>query len=258
LKVELKMNRKIQRPPLPDFEVFWQMRAAQSFWITHYFSYPSGVLLAWCFGHLGVSPSTVTVLGGLIAWLGAAWAALGAHSAGMACLVLLLSLFLSYSLDCADGVLARATRTTSPFGAILDKVIDATTMIVVPGFLCLGAQSRTPLWLPEETYPFIGLGIITGRVVLAITIWLKDFTVKKADHLAADQRQRNLQWHIRRLIGQTTDTPVFYLLLAVTWWVGAFWEMLAGYGIWIFIVWALYLRASAREMASAHRNDEPC
>jgi phosphatidylglycerophosphate synthase len=242
-------------PHRPTFGEFWSVQGKQCFWITHYLSYPIGAVLAWFLAQIGVSPSTVTVVGSFVAWIGATWVAFGGDPPAVGALWLLLILHFAYCLDCADGVLARATRTTSPFGAILDKVMDAATMILVPGLLGIGAFSRPPVWLSETTYPFIMLGIIASRVLLAVTIWLKDFTVKQADHLAIDERRRNLQWYVRRFIGHTTDTPVFYCLLAGTWWMGGFWEALAGYSVWVGSVWTFYLALSARDVGRG--SDQP-
>jgi phosphatidylglycerophosphate synthase len=237
-------------PRHPGFDGFWSMRGTQAFWITHYFSYPVGAGLAWVGAKIGVSPTLVTVLGAMTAWTGAAYVGLGPLSPAVGGCVLLASLLLAYSLDCADGVLARATQTTSPFGAVLDKVMDAATAMVVPGLLCIGASSRPILWLPAESFAFVGLLIIASRVLLSITVWLKDLNVKQASHLAADERQRTVQWHLRRLIGQTIDTPVFYCLLAGTWWAGGFWEATAAYGLWNLGIWVLYLALSARELST--------
>jgi len=224
------------------------MRGRQCFLITHYVSYPSGVVLAWLFAKLGVHPSAITVAGGLVAWIGAALVGFGGLQPAVGAIWLLAVLHFAYALDCADGVLARATRTTSPFGAVLDKVMDAATMILVPGLLGIGGLGREGLWLPTGSYPFVLLAIIFSRVLLAVTIWLKDFVVKNADHLAADERRRDRQWYVRRFIGHTTDTPIFYCLLSLTWWLGGFWEGLALYALWVTWIWGLYLGLSARDM----------
>jgi phosphatidylglycerophosphate synthase len=232
---------------LPRFADFWRMRGTQAFWFTHYISYPSGALLAWLFARVGLTPTVVTLAGAALAWGTAAWVGFAVDHRGLGAVLLYAGLMLAYSLDCADGVLARATGQCSPFGAILDKVMDAGTMIFVPGLLGAAALTQPPVYLPARGYPIVMLVIIASRVLLAITIWLKDFTFKAADHLAEDRRERTIGWYVRRMIGQTTDTPVFYLLLGFTWWLGGMWEMLAIYGLWNGVIWLMYLAVSHRE-----------
>lgn len=82
-----------------------------------------GGAFAYFFFRSGVSPNVVTVMGGVVGIAGAArlgTAADGVHVAAAAALLLL-----AYSLDCADGQLARATQRASPQGAWLDITVDS-------------------------------------------------------------------------------------------------------------------------------------
>lgn len=67
---------------------------------------------------MGVHPNVLSLLGGILALAGALPAAMG-HFSGAAVLFLLGS-----SIDALDGPVARASKTTSSFGALLDAVLD--------------------------------------------------------------------------------------------------------------------------------------
>lgn len=93
------------------------------FWDRVLFGRAGGVL-AYVLDRLGLSPSTVTVLGGACGVAGAT--VLGtARGPGQVLLAAGL-LLLAYTLDCADGRLARVTDRVSARGAWLDVTTDAT------------------------------------------------------------------------------------------------------------------------------------
>ena len=69
-------------------------------------------------GSLGVSPNTLSILAALLGVLASL-----SYARGMALLGALVLLG-STSSDMLDGAVARATRTTSRFGSVLDHVLD--------------------------------------------------------------------------------------------------------------------------------------
>ena len=96
----------------------------------------------------GLAPSTVTVLGLLVGVGGSALIVLIGQSAAWLGLV---AWHLAYSLDCADGQLARATGRTSPAGGRLDVLCDLAVQIgVVAAVSVIAAQASPgmPAWLP--------------------------------------------------------------------------------------------------------------
>jgi len=85
-----------------------------------------GGALAYLFFRVGASPNAVTLMGGVAGIAGATrlgTATDGVHLAAAAALLLL-----AYSLDCADGQLARATQRASPQGAWLDLTVDSVVI----------------------------------------------------------------------------------------------------------------------------------
>ena len=85
-----------------------------------------GGALAYLFFRVGASPNAVTLMGGVAGVAGATrlgTATDGVHVAAAAALLLL-----AYSLDCADGQLARATQRASPQGAWLDLTVDSAVI----------------------------------------------------------------------------------------------------------------------------------
>jgi phosphatidylglycerophosphate synthase len=230
------------------FETFWQMRAKQGFLMLHYFSYPLGSCAAWVCWHLRLSPNQVTVLSAIAACGTPAYVIIGNLGALTGGLILLFGLHLAQVLDCADGVLARATKRGSAFGAIFDKVLDACNTVLIPGFLCVGSLGQSSSWIAQGWQPYVLLLIIVSRVALAVTIWLKDFVVTGGDHLVADERNRNLSWLARRFVGSSIDTPVYYTLIALSWATGYFWEFMAAYGLWNLVVWLGYLALARKDL----------
>ncbi len=69
-------------------------------------------------GSLGVSPNTLSILAALLGVLASL-----SYARGMALLGALVLLGSTFS-DMLDGAVARATRTTSRFGSVLDHVLD--------------------------------------------------------------------------------------------------------------------------------------
>jgi len=95
----------------------------------------------------GLAPSIVTVAGLLVGLAGSALIVLYGQSVAWLGLV---TWHLAYSLDCADGQLARATGRTSPTGARLDVLCDLAVQIgVVTAVSAVAAEASpgTPAWL---------------------------------------------------------------------------------------------------------------
>lgn len=231
------------------FETFWRMRAKQGFVMLHYFSYPLGSFAAWICWHLRLSPNQVTILSAIAACGTPALVIIGDHGALTGGLVLLVGLHLAQVLDCADGVLARATKRGSAFGAIFDKVMDACNTVLIPGILCVGSFGQPSRWVSQDWQHYVVLLIIVSRVALAVTIWLKDFVVTGGDHLVPDERNRNLSWLVRRFVGSSIDTPLYYTLIALSWATGYFWEFMAAYGFWNMVVWLGYLALARKDLS---------
>jgi CDP-diacylglycerol--glycerol-3-phosphate 3-phosphatidyltransferase len=102
------------------------------------------VPLARLFGRAGLTPNALTVIGLAIAVIAAAAAA------GQALLLAGLLVVFGGAFDAFDGALARATGTTSKFGAFLDSTLDrAGEAVVYVGLAvaCTRAGFELGAWL---------------------------------------------------------------------------------------------------------------
>jgi phosphatidylglycerophosphate synthase len=105
-----------------------------------------GARLAFAGYRLGLSPAALT-LAGLVIGVGGSAALVVTPRGGWALgLVVTLAWQLAYALDCADGQLARVTRTASPAGARLDILCDVAVQVSVVTALAAVAADA-PTWL---------------------------------------------------------------------------------------------------------------
>lgn len=83
-------------------------------------------------------------------------ATMGTDSATVPVLTIFALSHFSYTLDCADGQLARATGTTSPYGAFLDRAMDlvgiqlqysAFFIFLYRYYMAAGSTFEAHLWL---------------------------------------------------------------------------------------------------------------
>lgn len=83
-------------------------------------------------------------------------ATMGTESATLPILTIFVLSQISYVLDCADGQLARATGTTSPYGAFLDRAMDlvgiqlqysAFFIFIYRYYMAAGSTFEAQMWL---------------------------------------------------------------------------------------------------------------
>jgi phosphatidylglycerophosphate synthase len=105
---------------------------------------PWSKYIAWWASRRGLTPNQVTVASLAVALLAAACCAVGARWGYVAGAVLLQ---VSFGLDCADGQLARLTRTFSEFGGWLDAMADRLKEYAVYAGLAVGsARAGDDVW----------------------------------------------------------------------------------------------------------------
>jgi phosphatidylglycerophosphate synthase len=105
---------------------------------------PWSKYIAWWASRRRLTPNQVTTASLAVALLAAACCASGARWGYVAGAVLLQ---LSFGLDCADGQLARLTRTFSAFGAWLDAMADRLKEYAVYAGLAVGsARTGDDVW----------------------------------------------------------------------------------------------------------------
>ncbi|HEX8056565.1 MAG TPA: CDP-alcohol phosphatidyltransferase family protein [Novosphingobium sp.] len=195
------MRAASEVPPFSDF-VARRFAAASPFWSWMIFERIGGAL-AYGFARLGVSPAAATLLGGASGVSGAILLGLAATPAQAAGALGLL--LLAYSLDCADGQLARATRRASDRGAWLDVTVDA----VVTGFVAAALTFA----LQEGDRSVLGL-ILGGAFGASRTASL--FTSTMIRRNDGGMKLSGGLRHLRTAFISAIDTPFVYAALCVT------------------------------------------
>ena len=98
--------------------------------------------------------------------------------------LLLILMFIRQSLDCMDGAIARACKTTSWLGAFLDSLEDTVTIIVFGAVaLWILSKKRLPEWLFNTLVGVWIVGIVlfglytykTYRGEKFVNNWLSQF-----------------------------------------------------------------------------------
>lgn len=231
----------------PSLAQFRQCEGTNCMFVTKGVSYPVGSIIAFVSSRIGLSPNQLSLISGLVATLGCIWAVAWLDSPILSGMVVLLTLHFSYAIDCADGVLARATGRTSSFGAVLDKVVDTYVSIVPMGILAFGGLS---LASTSKQPWFFALFIVFlfARISISVTVWLKD-AIRKIPRVGpTEPRARNWSRLIARTAGNFVDTPAFYSLLGLSWMVGGFWKLIAVYTPVLLVILVGYLFAAREEL----------
>jgi phosphatidylglycerophosphate synthase len=186
-------------PPLRSF-VNREFAVHSPFWSRLIFERLGGIL-AYLFAGLRTPPSAVTLLGGAFGVLGATLLGLATTAADV--LVAGTCLLTGYTLDCADGQLARATHRTSASGAWLDVTTDAVTTCFLAVALCVAL-------LEDGGSPLYGLliaGFFSASRVLSL------FTANRVSGDAGGIPLTDRANRLRRVFTAAIDTPFVYVVL---------------------------------------------
>jgi phosphatidylglycerophosphate synthase len=190
-------------PPLRHF-VTRRFAVKSPFWSWLLFERAGGAL-AYVFARIGFTPSTVTLLGGVAGISGAA--VLGTASDGNDQLLAGGLLLLGYTLDCADGQLARATGQTSAKGGWLDLVVDAVIVAFLTASLAFALSAETP-GSPVAL-------LLAGAFGASRTASMVTATRVRASEQGGIQLS-GLTQALRTAYGAATDTPFVFALLCAT------------------------------------------
>ena len=240
-------------------EDFWQMRGMQSLWLTRNYSYRLGALIALMASRVGVPPNILSLLSVIITvgtCVLAVYFEQGTWLAGSVCIV---GLQLGYAFDCADGPLARATGKESSFGSLFDKICDMSSGMLFPCVLAYGAGHYYYQGIIEAEMDYtlrVLLAVIILRSILNVLLWLKELVVHQANRLQLDTREHTLWWRVKRSAGLYIDEPVYRFGIGFAWALDWFWEFAIIYSIGIFVITAMYLWSSKREMDLADKAAE--
>lgn len=215
----------------------------------------AGILLAWLYSRLGMSPNAITWFSGVISTAGALLLVFSDHLSVGLCTASFVIQVLAYASDCSDGQLARATGRTSTFGAWLDHVMDAWKMLVLHfslGWVVLRVAEGHDI---GEHWAYLALVLGLGGSALYFFGWNYKVLLVGKQRIGngiASERRRNLML----LPLQFTDFGIFLLLfLLIPHQSLIVWAYL-GYSALCALIFAAYLAVSmARFPADASRGD---
>jgi hypothetical protein len=228
---------------------FWHCRGRQSFWLTLHCGYRLGAVLALGAYRMGWSPARLTLLSFLSGLAGVLMVAFGGFSPGVDGVLLFGFLHLAYGLDCADGVLARATGRTSQAGFLMDKCADLAGSLVVPGVLGIAAFGKACGPLSAAWHPFLLWWSLSPRVLLTGLIWMKDSLSPQINRRTEeDQRDQSFFLRVRRLAGNVIDDITYRTGIAASWTLGLYWEFMLAFQSVCFLFLVIYAMNSFREL----------
>ena len=248
-------------PAGPGLRDYWSARGRGAFWVTQYLGYSIGALLAPVCRAVRLTPNMVTVIGFLAALAAVAPVAAGWFASPVSAgAYLALMLSLSFGFDCADGILARVTRRSSPFGMLWDKVIDLVSLYTIAAVLGFAARNDVPQipvlrdhW--DIAFPMLMIWSVAPKSVFSVFGWLKDHQVNGMSRTAGGGRLSAVD-RVRRFAGNIIDEPVFRLGLGLAWALGSYWEYVILYHGLVALLLVGYVADTWRKMASASPDGE--
>ncbi|MDQ3407520.1 MAG: CDP-alcohol phosphatidyltransferase family protein, partial [Chloroflexota bacterium] len=121
-----------------------------------------------------VTPNAVTVAGLVVHVLGAILVAVVAPPASpLAVLAVVIIWQLAFSLDCADGQLARARRQASAFGAWFDQLVDVVSHAAV--------YTALSLYLVRTFDPDAGAAVLLACIAVSLSLLQTFSTWQRAE-----------------------------------------------------------------------------
>ena len=239
--------------PALTYADFWRYRGRQSFWLTRQLSYRLGAVIALGASRLGLSPHAVTVLSFLTGVGGAICVAtMREVPLPLAGLFLFVTLHLAYGFDCADGVLARATRRTSRSGALLDKCADLLAAMIIPGILGVAAFGTQATWADDFSHAFLIWWSVTPRLALTMVTWIKEGMTPEIDRKGTDDaRAHTFFWKLKKFAGNLQDDVIYRSGLALSWACGCYWDFIFVFQSFCCLLLIVYLITSYRDIAAA-------
>lgn len=242
-------------PAALTYADFWKYRGRQSFWLTRHVSYRLGAVLALFAARTGLSPHTVTMLSFLTGIGGTLLVATQPQMPlPLAGLFLFITLHLAYGLDCADGVLARATRRTSRSGGLLDKCADLLGSMMIPGILGIAAFGSQATWADDFSHAFLIWLSVTPRLALTTVTWIKESMTPEIDRKGSDDiRVHTLFWKLKKFAGNLQDDVIYRSGMALSWAFGCYWDFILVFQSFCCLLLIVYLVTSYREMAASER-----
>lgn len=204
---------------------------------TRHVNRPAGSLIAASVVDTGITPNMVSVAGSVVHAAAAAVLLVTDRPIGVVPWLLVLVLWqLAFSLDCADGQLARARGTASAFGAWLDIVLDVVTHVLVYGVLAWYVAGT--LALDGPTAALFAAAVMGGHLIQLFTSF-EHGPLGTEPAVARPPTWLRLAMHARQALDYGAFLCIAALLLP--------WPpLLAGY---LLVSAALHLGAAASQLA---------
>ena len=163
--------------PKPGFEQYWSSRGdgygtAINRWATSH----AAALVAYGSARLGLTPNQVTLMSlvcGMVGFLLAFGLPVSQPVISISVIVILAEL--TFILDCADGLLARATDTATPCGEYIDHTLDiASQSCALSAFFVFAYRAELSLQNPglANAAPVVGFLFLAARITRHTAIHL--------------------------------------------------------------------------------------
>jgi phosphatidylglycerophosphate synthase len=171
-------------------------------WFTTYIARPPAAVVVWMLRGTRVTPNQVTFLAALVA--AGAGATLVAWPGWLGLGVAIALYELSFVLDCADGMLARYGKITSPIGHLLDFLMDELKAMMIYG--CVAVR----LWRADGDERLLIVGL-AGLFALAAGVSLTTFT-RRPEYAGGPARTEDVEGAAPR-----RKSPIGMAIGAVEW-----------------------------------------
>jgi phosphatidylglycerophosphate synthase len=194
-----------------ELKKIWNLRAESNLW-TSYISQPLAVPMVYFAYKLKLKPNFITTLSLFSSIIGIVFFAISPTNLIN---IIAAGIFfqISYSLDCADGMLARFVGNTSHFGAWYDLVLDRINHIII---ICSLMIIMRPLYIDKIDYLpysiFFGMLLLT-TITFANAVNLKMVMFPKKENTRDSNNKINASRIIKKFLTNLYDYGFFLFIL---------------------------------------------
>jgi archaetidylinositol phosphate synthase len=177
-----------------------------------YFSMSLAKYLAFIFINIKLSPNIITLLSSILV-VSSVLALNIIQGLLGACLLLVLSQ-LSYSFDCADGVIARISGRESSFGAFLDASLDRFNIIVYYGGIYYYMVDQK-LITKDYEIQIVGFSVLL-YFLYQTAVNLQAFYFPSLKKYMRENEFESLMSKIVKIIYEFIDTGIMYAITSTS------------------------------------------
>lgn len=202
-----------------------------------YFSKKFAKFFTFYFIKLKLTPNILSILTFILVISGSA--ALNFFDGVIGSVIFAFFLQLSYVLDCSDGVVARITNKSSPFGAYLDITLDRLNICIV--YVGIGIYFHTNYGFDLASFlVFISSALI--YIQYQLMALLRAHYFKSLDGFMKESSKDSISKKIVSVVYEFIDTGIFYFILSLSVFFNLIYEVVIFYGlIGFMLVLALYI-----------------